>query len=151
MKSTSLVFRASTRDDDVPLRALLESVGLPTVDVATGTRQRYVLAYEGDCLVGSVGLEIAGADALARSLAVVPGHRGRGLATALNDCMLAVAREHGVTTVYLLTTTAAGFAARRGFERISRVEVPEAVAGLAQFRTLCPATAVCMRRKIDAR
>jgi len=150
MTPSSFVFRASTPADDPALRALLESAGLPAADVATGARQQYVLAFEGDRLVGSVGVELAGTDGLARSLAVVPELRGRGLANALHERMLDVARQRGVTTMYLLTTTADEFAQRRGFERISRSEVPAAVAELAQFRALCPATAVCMRRDVGA-
>jgi amino-acid N-acetyltransferase len=151
MTSRPLAFRTATPADDAALRALLERVGLPAADVATGPRQRYVLAFDGARLVGSVGLELAGGDALARSLAVVPELRARGLATALNERVLELARELGVRDVYLLTTTAAGFAARRGYEPVARGEVPDAVAGLAQFRTLCPATAACMRRRVAGR
>lgn len=148
MTSGALVFRSSTPADDPALRALLASAGLPAEDVATGPRQRYVLAFEGDRLVGSIGVELAGADGLLRSLAVAPDHRGRGIAGALHERILEVARAQGVTTVYLLTTTAEAFAARRGFEPVSRGAVPGGIAALAQVRALCPATAACMRRAI---
>ena len=64
-------FRASAATEDGPLRALLESVGLPVADVATG-RQEYLLALDGERLIGAVGLEVVGEDGLLRSLAVVP-------------------------------------------------------------------------------
>ena len=149
MTPGAIVFRSSTPADDPALRALLASAGLPAEDVGTGTRQRYVLAFEGDRLVGSIGVELAGADGLLRSLAVVPDQRGRGLAGALHDEIVDVAREQGVATVYLLTTTAEAFAARRGFERISRGDLPAGIAALAQVRALCPATAACMRRAVE--
>jgi amino-acid N-acetyltransferase len=50
--------------------------------------------------------------------------------------------------VYLLTTTAEGYAARGGFERIERGEVPPGILALPQFRALCPASAACMRLRL---
>ncbi len=144
----ALDFRLSTPADDDALRALLREAALPTEDVATG-RQEYMLALDGDRLVGSIGLEVAGEDALVRSLAVRPDRRDRGLGSVLTERALALAALRGVRTVYLLTTTARDYAARRGFEPVARAEVPTLVAGHPQFRTLCPATAVCMRRRID--
>lgn len=134
-------------EDDPALRDLLGTVGLPVVDVATG-RQEYILALDGEVLVGSIGVELVGQDALVRSLAVASGWRGRGIANELHDRATTLARLRGIKTLYLLTTTVEGFAAKRGFERIARAEVPPGVAALAQFRALCPVTAVCMRRRI---
>jgi N-acetylglutamate synthase-like GNAT family acetyltransferase len=50
--------------------------------------------------------------------------------------------------LYALTTTAEDFAAARGFQRIARTDVPQAIAALPQFKTLCPKTAVCMRLRV---
>lgn len=57
-----------------------------------------------------------------------------------------LARTHGIKSVYLLTTTAADYFPRMGFARIERDEVPVAVQQSTEFRTLCPASAVAMRR-----
>lgn len=140
--------RPSTSADDPRLRTFLEAAGLPADDVETG-RQEYLLAEEDGGLVGTIGLEVVGQDALVRSLAVAAERRGRGLAARLDDAVLARARSRGVRTLYLLTTTAEVYAARRGYERIPRSEVPPAVLALPQFEALCPATAVCMRRRLD--
>ena len=145
--ATAIRFRASTAADDGPLRALLASAGLPVADVAAG-RQEYLLAFDGERLVGAVGLEVVGEDGLLRSLAVVPAWRGRGIARELHEGTLTAARGRGLRTLYLLTTTAEGFAAKGGFERVDRSEAPPGIRGLAQFRALCPATAVCMRCRI---
>src|SRR5512143_2720688 len=115
----AILFRASTSADDVQLRELLESVGLPAADVATGP-QEYVLAYDGERLVGAIGLEQVGKDGLARSLAVAGRWRGRGIARELHEHLLALALLRKIRTLYLLTTTAEGFAAKRGFERVAR-------------------------------
>lgn len=145
--TTPTSLRPSTPADDPHLRAFLEAAGLPSADVETG-RQEYLLAEEDGRLVGTVGLERVGEDALIRSLAVAPNRRRQGLAQRLDDAAMALARSHGTRTLYLLTTTAGAYFARRGYERISRTEVPPGVLALAQFKALCPSTAVCMRRSI---
>lgn len=142
--------RPSTSADDPGLRSFLEAAGLPAADVETG-RQEYLLAEEDGRLVGTIGLEFVGQDALVRSLAVAPGRRGQGLAGRLDDAALALARSRRIRTLYLLTTTAEAYAARRGYERIPRDEVPPAVLALPQFKALCPSTAVCMRRPLEHR
>lgn len=146
--TTSIALRPSTSADDPALRAFLEAARLPAADVETG-RQEYLLAEEEGRLVGTIGLERIGADALIRSLAVAPERRGRGLAGRLDDAAVALARSRGVRNLYLLTTTAEAYAARRGYERIPRSEVPPAILALPQFEMLCPSTAVCMRRRIE--
>ncbi len=146
--TTPISVRPSTSADDPKLRAFLEAAGLPAADVETG-RQEYLLAEEDGRLVGTIGLERVGDDALVRSLAVAPERRGRGLAARLDDAVIALARTRSIRTLYLLTTTAEAYAARRGYERIPRTEVPRAVLALPQFQALCPSTAVCMRRRLD--
>ena len=145
---SAIELSGATPADDARIRALLQLAGLPADDVATG-RQEYVLAHDGGRLVGTVGLEAVGPDALVRSLAVDPRWRGRGVASALHDRVLDAARRRGVRTLYLLTTTAEAYAARKGFERIDRAEVPPGILALPQFRALCPASAVCMRLALD--
>jgi mannose-6-phosphate isomerase-like protein (cupin superfamily) len=85
---------------------------------------------------------------LIRSLAVAPERRGQGLAARLDRAAAELARSRGVKALYLLTTTAEAYASRRGYQRIPRSEVPAAILALPQFETLCPATAVCMRRRL---
>jgi amino-acid N-acetyltransferase len=144
-----VTFRRATPADEPALRDLLVSAGLPADDVDVA-RQAFVLAFVGDRLVGSVAVEAAGADGLVRSLAVVPEHRRRGIGRALHERALALAARRGVRTLYLLTTTAAEYAVRHGFERVDRGEVPAAIAAHAQFRSLCPASAACLRRRLPA-
>jgi amino-acid N-acetyltransferase len=110
--------------------------------------QIFLLARSGDALVGCVGLERYGTDALLRSLAVVPRLQGTGLGERLYQEAIAEARRGRTTALYLLTTTAAPFFARAGFERIDRALVPPAVAASPEFRSLCPASAACMRLRL---
>jgi amino-acid N-acetyltransferase len=143
-----LEFRLSTPEDDGALRSLLASAGLPASDVRTGA-QEFILALRGRVVVGCVGLERSGEAGLLRSFAVLPELRNRGLGAALYDRIAAHAVQRGVTTAYVLTTTAERFCRARGFERIERKEVPAALAATPEFALLCPASAVCLRRRLD--
>lgn len=125
------------------IRALLERLHLPAQDVG-GPGQAFLVARAGEELVGCVALERYGDDALLRSLAVVPRLQGAGLGKALFARVLAEAERSGARALYLLTTTAERLFARAGFTRIDRASVPAAVGGSAEFRSLCPASAVCM-------
>lgn len=139
------------RPGDVePIRALLASVQLPAADVGAGN-QRFVIARDGGDVVGCAGLERYGRAALLRSLAVTPARQGEGIGQALYERILEEARAVGAEELYLLTTTAERLFARLGFERVAREAVPADVRASAEFASLCPATAVCMRRTIDLR
>lgn len=142
-------FRLSTPDDEPALRALLGSESLPVDDVSA-QRQEYVLAHSGRTLVGCVGLEACGDSGLLRSFAVVPALRRQGLGTALFERIVARALLHRVKTAYVLTTSAERYCLAHGFERVDRAEVPAPIAATEQFRALCPATAICFRRRLDA-
>jgi mannose-6-phosphate isomerase-like protein (cupin superfamily) len=56
------------------------------------------------------------------------------------------ARNLGVRRLYLLTTTAEAYFAKRGFERCAREAAPAAIRQTREFRSLCPDTAACMVR-----
>lgn len=134
---------------DLPaIRSLLRDLRLPADDVGA-ENQHFLVAREGADLAGCVGLELHADGALLRSLAVTPGRQGSGLGRALCAGALAEARSRGVREVYLLTTTAEGFFAKEGFARIERGQVPQGVSRSAEFRSLCPATAACMARRLS--
>lgn len=125
------------------IRALLERLHLPAADVGAAN-QSFLVARLGDEVVGCVALEEYGDDALLRSLAVAPRLQGTGVGKALHALIGAEAERRAVRAVYLLTTTAEQFFARAGFTRIDRASVPAALGASAEFRSLCPASAVCM-------
>lgn len=138
----SVRVRRATRDDWPAIAALLASHGLP-LDGAEDHLAHFIVADDGTRLAGVGGLEVYGASALLRSLAV--GERGRGLGTRLVDALVADARDAGVSEVVLLTTTAAAFFARFGFTRVTREDVPEALLASAEFRGACPSSALVLR------
>jgi len=142
-------FRLSTANEEPAVRALLSAVSLPVDDVSAD-RQEYVLAYSGRTLVGCVGLEACGESGLLRSFAVDPARRRQGLGTILFERIVARALLRGVKTAYVLTTSAERFCLAHGFERVDRAQVPAPIGATEQFRALCPATAACFRRRLDA-
>jgi len=67
-----------------------------------------------------------------------------GYGKALCDALETSAKAAGVTTLYLLTTSAAKFFAAQGYVKIDRSDAPVAVRRTPEFTNLCPETAVCM-------
>jgi len=130
-------------DDRAEVLALLAACELPVEGVAEAFPRGYAVARRGGALVGAAGLETHGSAGVLRSVAVAAAERGTGLGVALTADRLVAAR--GLDAVYLLTTTAADFYARFGFRPFPRTDVPAVVAASAEFATVCPASASCLR------
>jgi amino-acid N-acetyltransferase len=134
---------------DLPaIVALLEEAGLPYQDLTESHVADFLVAAGGHAVLGIVGLERYGGNALLRSLAVHPESRSTGLGTQLANAMEEHARHAGVGTLYLLTTTAADFFRRRGYEVIDRAAAPSTLLQTTEFSSLCPSQAICMRRHL---
>jgi N-acetylglutamate synthase-like GNAT family acetyltransferase len=129
-------------------RRLLEASDLPAADL---DGVELLVARSGGRVVGCVGAELHGPTALLRSLAVDPRRRGEGIGEALLRAVVDLARRRGALELYALTTTIEPLLARRGFTRVPRAEVPAAVRRSAEFATLCPASAACMKLEGDLR
>jgi amino-acid N-acetyltransferase len=132
------------------LVALLASAALPTDDIdATSGRFWQFRDAQGD--MGFAGLELAGEDALLRSVVVHAERRRQGYGRAIVAWMLDQAPRLGVRRVFLLTVTAADFFAAMGFTPIDREALPEHIRATSEFATLCPATAICMMKPLTLR
>ena len=110
--------------------------------------ETFLVAERDRRAVGAIGLEIRGCDALLRSAVVSPEARGAGIGASLVTAVLDLARDEGVTTLYLLTTSAQGYWARQGFAVVSRDVVPDAVKRSEEFVGACPASAAAMMRMV---
>jgi amino-acid N-acetyltransferase len=141
----SITYSMASRNDLPMVRALLSENGLPDEDVGEHIDQ-FILARDNGTLIGSAGVELLVTDGLLRSLCVRSNYRNRCIASELCNHIEAYSRIAGVNKLYLLTTTAKDFFARRGYSVCSRENVPPAVQGTAEFRHLCPCSAVCMVR-----
>jgi arsenate reductase (thioredoxin) len=136
------------QETDLPqVRALLERIGLP-LDGIDDQVQTMVVAKDGARLVGTAALELYAGGALLRSVAVDPDRRGRHVGRQLTEAALRLARSHGAGSVFLLTITAERFFLRFGFEPIGRNDVPASVQASIQFRSVCPASAIVMRKRL---
>ncbi len=135
------------RDDLPEILALLEQSKLPTDGLADHLDTALV-GRAGDRLVACAAVEIHGTAGLLRSVAVDPARRGEGLGYRLTEAALDLARARGVTSVYLLTTTAGDFFPRFGFKPIDRKEMDPALERSAELRGACPASALAMRAEL---
>lgn len=145
MNRPAYVIAFAQADDLAGMTALLVSAGLVADDIGTPGRQ-YLVARDGAAVVGTVGAEVHAPDALLRSLAVAPAHRGAGVGTALLRRLDAAAMEWGVQRWWLLTTTAEAYFRRRGFAAVPRSEAPESIRRTGQFSGGVCATAACLTR-----
>jgi amino-acid N-acetyltransferase len=143
--------RPTTRADHREIRALLAAAQLPVDDLDRAATLRLWVAEAGSSIVGAIGLERSGTTALLRSLVVAPPFRERRIAVALVAALESDARQAGIEALVLLTETAESFFLRLGYGVVDRSAVSEGIRALEEFRSLCPATAVCLAKKLDAR
>jgi amino-acid N-acetyltransferase len=143
-----MVILSATPDDLSPVRRLLEAAELPAEGLEEQWGPGYAVAVEDGRLLGAAGIERYGRFGLLRSVITAPGERGRGIAESLVRNRLAWAETEGLEGVYLLTTTAAGYFPRVGFERVERDALPVEIRESREFTTLCPASAVAMYHAI---
>ena len=129
--------------EEESIKALLGECGLPHEDILKHLNH-FILAKDGNRLIGVVGLEMYGKIGLLRSLAVASSYRGRGIAKALYTRILEYGHSQGIETLYLLTNSATDFFSRLGFAIEERDHVPESIRMTREFQDLCPSTAVCM-------
>ncbi|MBN1220961.1 MAG: GNAT family N-acetyltransferase [Anaerolineae bacterium] len=126
---------------------LLQAAELPADDFIQHLRH-FLVAKENGALIGAIGLEVSGEFGLLRSLVVAPEFRGLGMGQELCAQILVYAKTLGVRELYLLTTTAAEFFPKLGFQRMDREHVPASIQATQEFATICPATAACMVKKL---
>lgn len=136
--------RPLAADETAAVCTLLLDSGLPVDDLASAAIEFRVAVDENQAMLGVVGIEVFDEAGLLRSLAVVPRARDRGIGHALASSLEADARARGLRQLVLLTQTAEAFFARRGYTVIERAAAPAGIQRSAEFRSLCPASAVCM-------
>ncbi len=142
MVASEIGVAPARKDDLSELQTLLAEVELPA-DVESHLAD-FLVARHGKRVVGCVGMEVRGSDALFRSLAVAPPYRGLSLGRRLYSTLEELARRQGVNRAYLLTTTIESLAESWGFRRIDRDHVPPAIQETSEFRGGCCASAIPM-------
>lgn len=96
-------------------------------------------------VLGVIGLEQVDAAVLLRSLTVASDLRKSGIATALVNQALDLARNRGGQGAYLLTNTAEKFMVRWGFARIERQQIPGDLLQQSALSKVCTASSICMK------
>jgi len=146
---TGISFSLASADDLAAGVGLLRDCGLPHEDIGEHLSD-LIAAKQGETLIGTVALQACDRVGLLRSLAVTEAYRSQGLGAGLVTRIVTYAGSKRIERLFLLTTTAQDFFAKRGFEPFDRSSVPAAIAGTEEFRSLCPASAVCMCKDILA-
>jgi amino-acid N-acetyltransferase len=126
---------------------LLKKNNLPTEDINPGT-QLFVVE-EGDNVIATVAVEYDYNDALLRSLSVSEEKRSSGIGAELVDFIEDYVRKQGVRTIYILTTTAAGFFSRRGYTLIDRSNVPQFIKDTKEYSVICASSSTLMKKKLS--
>jgi UDP-N-acetylmuramate: L-alanyl-gamma-D-glutamyl-meso-diaminopimelate ligase len=122
--------------DLAAIRAILNRVSLDSRDIRDQDYGNFLVVRNESGVVGCIGVEVYGQDAILRSLAVNLESRGAGYGWMLADTAVTTARHRGVKRMYLLTpkTESDFFAEKLGFRVIDRSTVAEAVAKSSTFR-----------------
>ena len=131
-------------EDLESIKALLLENGLPVAGVDDHWKT-FLIARDGDAMVGCGGAEAYQFAALIRSVAVKPDYRSSGIGRRLVRQLLDRLASRGLREFYLLTTTAEEYFKKRGFKPIDRDEVHPQLLSSREFQDACPSSAVCMR------
>ena len=137
---------AVTEKERLQAIEILQQQNLPTSDI-NEDKLMYLL-MNGEKIIGTAGLEIFDDCALLRSVSVINEEQGKGYGSIINEEIENYAKESGINCMYILTTTAKDFFDKQGYCVIKREESPVSVQQTAEFISLCPSSAVVMKKKI---
>ncbi len=143
--ATAVTIRAARPEDFVAVSVLLLANALPLRGIPRSMDGFFVAEQDG-AIVGAIGMEHYGTDALLRSAVVNSRLRGTGLGTRLVETIMPAAERRGAIVLWLLTTTAERWAPRFGFEVVPREAVPDALQASQELQGACPSSAIVMRR-----
>ncbi len=139
-----IVIAAAKETDVTAIKLILQANELPVQGVDDHWRT-FLVARDGDRMIGCGGAETYPVAALIRSIAVLAEYRGHGLGRRLVRQLLDRLAARGLREFYVLTTNAEEYFRKRGFKKIERDEVHPQLLASRQFQDACPASAVCMR------
>lgn len=141
---SDITITPATAADLDAIKALLVAAELPTAGVDDHWKT-FLIARDGEKIVGCGGAEAYQFAALIRSIAVIPEYRSSGIGRRIVRQLLDRLASRGLREFYLLTTTAEAYFRKRGFKTIDRDEVHPQLLSSREFQDACPSTATCMR------
>ncbi len=142
-----MVIRKIKQSDIATVDEILAGFDLPVNGMLE--RANFWVAEQQSEIIGVGGIELTDPIALIRSLAVKKGFQGLGVGKRLYAAIEKQAVEEGILRLYLLTTTAAEYFHRYGFETIKRDIAPIPIQQSEQFSRLCPESAVLMQKSLS--
>jgi amino-acid N-acetyltransferase len=108
----------------------------------------FLVATDGQDVLGAVALERYGDVGLLRSLVVAPAYKHRGVGRALVHAIEQLARGKGLGSLVLLTETANEFFGALGYQAGKRSDAPPIVQASSEFSFVCPVSAVYMEKRL---
>ncbi len=126
---------------------LLRQNDLPVSDMDEN-KLLFALVDQQQQLAGTGGLEFFDASALLRSVSVKKELQGKGLGKYINRELEKIVAAKGISSIFLLTTTAKFFFEKEGYVVVDRDTVPQPIKDSAEFSSLCPSTATVMKKEI---
>jgi amino-acid N-acetyltransferase len=126
--------------------ALLQESNLPVSDL-DDQKELYGLVHDTE-IAGTGGLELFDNCALLRSVSVKKDLQGNGLGKFITRELEKISKQRGIDCIYLLTTTAKDFFSKEGYGIISREEVPDSIKSTSEFSSVCPSSAIVMRKEL---
>lgn len=142
-----MTLRNATPTDWPQIQTLLQTLQLPLQGAESHLQHYRIMEHNGE-VIATGGLEVYGEHALLRSMAVQHNHQHTGLGGTLIRDLIQHAQDLQVKDLYLLTTTAATYFLRFGFQRITRNQLPEALQASRELQGACPESAVVMHKKL---
>ena len=140
-----------TEGDEKEIIRLLSEANLPTEDLTPDKLKNFLVARgKGGSVIGTIGVEPYHDIGLLRSLIVDPSHRGRGLGKQLVCELYSFAERKGIKVLFLLTTTAADFFKKLGYEVTQRSLVPAPIADTEEYKNICPVSAICLLKSLES-
>lgn len=127
----------------VQVKCLLEKTNLLFVDIGEENVKVFGIIEE-DTVIACGAIEPFDDFGLIRSVAVDPCYQNQGVGDQMVALVEGEAKAMGIHYLFLLTTTASAYFLKKGYDEISRTGVPAMVREAQQFKSLCPASAICM-------
>ena len=129
--------------------ALLTLANLPVNDI--GENVELFALETNEQIIATVGLERNGRIGLLRSVSVLDSQKGKGYGLLIVQKLEKYAEEQGIKELYLLTTTAKEFFEKKlSYKVIERTDAPTEIQSSQQFASVCPSSAVVMKKIIQS-
>jgi amino-acid N-acetyltransferase len=142
-------FYISPADDEARdgIVTLLQDEKLPVADLPPRLNNFFV-AVDDKKIIGAAGIEVYDKYGLLRSVVVDKNYRNKNIAAMLTNQIEQMMAARGINAIYLFTETAQGYFSKKGYETVSREDVPEAIKQSSEFSHVCPVSAVVMKKAV---